>query len=611
MELSYLLSPSFQASDINGKPLTGGYIEVYVYGTSHAKYITFSDFVGNRNPFRIPLNDKGMASIICDASGEYDVYCYNANGVQQWSRERVRCVSVQSIVYEGDKVTVSGVQGHTKVTSSTVGDQTNYEVDIDDEFVEQVDDNTQAITAETERAQNAEAAAKTEVVSGDNIEVTETTAQDGHKVYTVNGVESVPNVEITSPNGTLDISESTDTQTNTKTFEIDVNFPVESYLKRRGIRNQNVAGNLYLLTSTFGSAGSDISVHDDYSLSLKAGIYYFKATVQIDVTSVSNVNTNAYIAAINTGATEFSRSFVNIDNSYLHTETKDISGIFIASSDTRFYIGISELLGNTCGIYNLDIFKIQGSSSGGGGSSDNDKVAVDADAVAGYLEDVLVSASDLVTLVKNGNRLLVNVNTEYSADPKLVTMNESQIDSATDNYGAYGLQDSSVPLAWDDTTYQTYSWLNAMVYQCMRLSDAQGTINKCNVALCGSFGSAPTPCFNVGIFSTNGTLLGQSGLKFKDVDFTTDEELCTVDMVEAFTGSLNIKRNTRYIVMIWTCGLQLAAMDRSTNYNYVYDYTLRQNLQGAVSQPVWPSIDSLNSRASNIPYVAFGATSLN
>ena len=63
-------------------------------------------------------------------------------------------------------------------------------------------------------------------------------------------------------------------------------------------------------------------------------------------------------------------------------------------------------------------------SGSGGGSGDNDKVAVESGAVAGFLKDVLVSASDMVTLVPNGNRLMVNVNLDYSSDPKLETMNE-------------------------------------------------------------------------------------------------------------------------------------------------------------------------------------------
>lgn len=260
----------------------------------------------------------------------------------------------------------------------------------------------------------------------------------------------------------------------------------------------------------------------------------------------------------------------------------------------------------------IDSDNVISCTGGGGGSGDNDKVAVAAGAVAGYLKDVLISASDMVSLVPSGNHLVVNVNLDYSSDPKLTTMNESQVDAATSNYGAYQLQEGVDKLEWDDDTYHSFAWLNAQVYQCTRLSDAQGTITKCNLALCGSLAfQTPAPCFNVGIFdATTGALLGQSGLRYYGEDFSTDEELCEVDMIAASEGSLNIKRNTRYIIQLWTCGLQLAALDRSTNYNYTYDYTLRQNLQTTTSLPKFLDVFSAMNRAATIPMISFGAEPL-
>lgn len=254
---------------------------------------------------------------------------------------------------------------------------------------------------------------------------------------------------------------------------------------------------------------------------------------------------------------------------------------------------------------------VGGIRGGGGGSGDNDKVAVEEGKTAGYLKDILVSASDMVTLVPSGNRLVVNVNLDYSSDPKLETMNESQVDGATQNYGGYQLNSGYSQLVWDDDTSQSYSWLNAKVYQCTRLADAQGTITKCNISLCGTLAfSSPAPCFNVGIFDLQGNLLGQSGLKFYGDAFTSNQEMCEVNMVEAFDGSLNLKRNTRYIVQLWTCGIQVAGLDRSTNYNYVYDYDLRQNLETSTNLPKFLPTGSSMSRASVIPMISFGAESL-
>lgn len=247
-----------------------------------------------------------------------------------------------------------------------------------------------------------------------------------------------------------------------------------------------------------------------------------------------------------------------------------------------------------------------------GGTGDNDKVAVSSGKTAGYLSEVLVSSSDLVSLVPVGNQLRVQVNTELSYDPKLQTLEEWAIDSATSNYGSYSLKSGYSSLVWGDESNQSYDWLNASVHQHVRIATSQGTLTKCNVAICGSLSfTNPPPCLNVGVFDLEGNLLGSTGLRNYGTDFDSGVQLATFDMAETATGSLDLKRNTRYIVQVWSCGLQLAAMDKTNNYNYTYDYNLRQNLEGTVSKPTFVPIGTLSSRASQIPYASFGAAALN
>lgn len=390
-------------------------------------------------------------------------------------------------------------------------------------------------------------------------------------------------------------------------------------------KNDDTWYNINTTTYTDVSSGLSLAEGDlisSMSASLSAGLYFFSA--ELAYHSYTPEDTFQKIdLKILYGNTELRAESFNFDkatpNGILQTEWS--SGLFKLESDgniaIKLALGSSSFASsyrNQVKVSHFFIRKIDGSSVGGGsgGSGDNDKVAVDANSTAGYLENVLVSNSDLVSLVKVGNQLRVNVNTEYSSDPKLTTMNESQIDSSTSNYGSYALQTGATKLIWNDTDFTSYSWLNAQVYQMMRLSDGQGTITKANLALCGSMGfQSPAPCFNVGIFDAlTGTLLGQSGLKYYGEDFNSDQELCTVDMTEATEGSLNIKRNFKYIVMVWTCGLQLAGLDKSTDYNYTYDFNLRQNLEGTISKPIWPAITDLNARATKIPYVTFGATAI-
>lgn len=239
------------------------------------------------------------------------------------------------------------------------------------------------------------------------------------------------------------------------------------------------------------------------------------------------------------------------------------------------------------------------------------KVAVNAGKTPNYLKNVLVSDCDEISLTEVGNQYRVGINLVGESDPKLATIDEFAIDSATSNYGSYELRPGYSKLIWNDSHNMSYAWLNAKVYQCMRISDAQGTITKCNVAICGSVCQFDPPaCLNIGVFDALGNLLGMTGLKFYGEDFHSGTELCSFDMTEISPGSLRLKRNTRYIVQVWSIGLQLAGIGRGDTYNYVYDYDLRQNLTTTTSQPLFFDPNGSFYVAQEIPFVSFGAADM-
>lgn len=86
--LQYLLSPNFQALGTSGRPLVGGWIEVYLHNdhSESGKVITKKDFEGTDNEFKVVLNSLGMANIIVQTGFTYDVYCYDIFGALRWSR---------------------------------------------------------------------------------------------------------------------------------------------------------------------------------------------------------------------------------------------------------------------------------------------------------------------------------------------------------------------------------------------------------------------------------------------------------------------------------------------------------------------------------------------
>lgn len=614
MALKALWNPNIQFLKTDGTINAGGKLVVTDHNDAESIPANYSDADGTTlNASPIVLDALGRATCYIDDGSTYDLYVKDANGATLWTVTEMTPGSETIVVRAGFSVS-SNDSSVSVVISVDQNGVTNYDLSIQKEIdrateaekgladaieaeknraegaestlSESIASETEraneaekgladaidaekkraeeaertlseSISEETERAIKAEKASRTEIVAGDNIKVDKTTGEDGHDIYKINGEKG----------GTEGV------------------FGVFS---RNGEVWERYQGD------------ADIA-------NLKQGNYHYTVFIRYHVTPTAVSNKIAEIQS----AVGLDVHSALIDMSYEHTGIVEFSGDFYGTSlnpTLSMPSGVIALSG-TC----LFVHSTAGGGSGsGGGSGDNDKVAVEAGAVAGFLKDVLVSASDMVTLVPNGNRLMVNVNLDYSSDPKLETMNESQVDGATENYGGYQLNSGATKLLWDDDAFQSYSWLNAKIYQCMRLSDAQGTITKCNVALCGTLAfSNPAPCFNIGIFDAlTGTLLGQSGLRFYGEDFNSNEEMVEVNMVEAYAGALDIKRNTRYIVQVWTCGLQLAGLDRSTRYNYAYDYTLRQNLETTTSSPKFLDPSSSMNRAAIIPMVSFGAESL-
>lgn len=84
----YLLPASVQILSHNGKPITGGHIEIYYSGTDN-KYISYSDFDGTQNPFSIPIPNDGRVIVLADIGYKYDIYVYDSYRNPVFSRTNV------------------------------------------------------------------------------------------------------------------------------------------------------------------------------------------------------------------------------------------------------------------------------------------------------------------------------------------------------------------------------------------------------------------------------------------------------------------------------------------------------------------------------------------
>ena len=141
---AYLLNPNFQFINTAGKPLTEGYLEVYIAGTRN-KYYCASDFDGTLHPFQIPLDSLGSNIVLADPSQAYDVYAYNKFGSLVMSRYNV---SPGNTGGSGVlTITISSDDNTVKV----IKDGNNYDLSIADTVarIDNLEDKINAIKGET------------------------------------------------------------------------------------------------------------------------------------------------------------------------------------------------------------------------------------------------------------------------------------------------------------------------------------------------------------------------------------------------------------------------------------------------------------------------------
>lgn len=231
---AYLLGPTFQIENTEGRPLTGGWMEVYIHGTRN-KYYCASDFDGTLHPFKIQLDSLGANVVLASPVHSYDIYVYNKFGSLVMSRYNVIPATGEG-TYIGDIVTIDSPDNTVDV--STDGG-TNWHISIKDtvDTLELLQNEVAtAVTSINDRLDDIDLTLankkdkQSELIYGGNDHMTITRIkQDVNgeitevKYEPISLPPQVPNVEITSPNSSINIQSSTDVQTNTKTFSIDVN----------------------------------------------------------------------------------------------------------------------------------------------------------------------------------------------------------------------------------------------------------------------------------------------------------------------------------------------------------------------------------------------------
>lgn len=470
VSLAYLLDPTFQLVNTAGKPLTDGWIEVYIHGTRN-KYYCYKDFDKEfMHEFKIPLDSLGANIILASPAHAYDVYVYNKFGSLVMSRYNVVPATGDGAVIK-DVVTITSKDGTVDVTTSN---QTDWDLSIKD-TVDRVEANTTEIVQIKEDVANTKTDLTnlTEVVNGHTTEIGQikedvagiesslTNKKDKQTALSFNGSatktvktitqnangeltvefedidlpQEVPNVEITSKDNSVQVTETTDVVTNTKKFDLSVN--VNDPLEYGQFRATNVISQAQL-----NKVNGNIELNN-YAIKLKKGnSYHF--TVRGSYVANSAVNTNSTIVYIE--PISFNNINVNVDNTITDSQFFEISyDVYKLSSDKNYNVAFSSMSDGKVSELLVEVHNLNGVSiNGQGGGGDNDKVAVDADAEPGYLENVLVSDSDIVSLVKLGNVLHVQVNTDDVATKEDLNNINSTITDLSNDITNIGV--------WEDIT---------------------------------------------------------------------------------------------------------------------------------------------------------------
>lgn len=625
MTLRALWPVTTQFQNKNGSNLVSGKVYIYYQGRT-ALATTYHDEEGtvvNANP--VLLDNNGRATVFVNTIYSYTIVVCDYYGKELFSQD----ITLHDAISTAKDVIVMGSDGSVKVDTTTLPNGVQYDLSVNTDIIatkKSVDVVKSDLTNLTDVVNNhtTEIGQIKEDINGIDSSLAKKKDKqnelnfNGSATKTVKKItqypngelnvefedidlpQSVPNVEITSEDSSVNITASVDATTNTKTFDLSVNIEDAPTFGRF------VANNGLTLTKTEGN----MTLSSDGKIQLKKGKgYHF--TIRGNYYNDTLYNDLRDISFIEYSRNETIPIIVDGTLSTSQAQPFEISfDVAQRTSDLNYGIAFSGLTqnGHITGlrveVHDINSVSVNG---GSGGSGDNDKVAVDANAEPDYLENVLKSDSDIVSLVKLGNVLHIQVNTASTADPKLYTCDEAVINGATNNYGSYALANGYDKLVWDDPS--SYSWLNASVIQMKRLCTSQGTVTKCNIAICGSLSLTSPPAFiNCGIFNTDGKLLGSTGLRLYGTDFFSGSELVSFDMSEINTGDLNLKNNTYYIIQIITCGLQLAALSHKDSYNYTYDHDLRMNMEGNTSKLAWSNINDLTSRAEQIPWISFAAS---
>ena len=383
-----------QFQNKNGSILTSGKIYIYYQGRT-ALATTYHDEDGtvvNSNP--VLLDNNGRATVFASPMYSYTIVVCDYYGQELFSQD----ITLHDVVSVAKDVLVLGTDGTVLVDTENLPNGVKYDLSVNTDIIatkKSVDDVKSDLTNLTEvvNGHTTEIGQIKEDVAG--IESTLTNKKDKQPTKSFNGSatktiknisqnangeltvefedidlpQEVPNVEITSKDNSIQVTETTDVQTNTKKFDLSVN--VEDPLEYGQFRATNVTSQALL-----NKVQGNIELNN-YTIKLKKGnSYHF--TVRGSYVANSAVNTSTTIHYIEYSS--FTPIQVNVDNTITDAQFFEISyDVYKLSSDKNYNVSFSSIEGGKVSELFVEVHNLNGVSvNGQGGGSGTTYSAGDA-----------------------------------------------------------------------------------------------------------------------------------------------------------------------------------------------------------------------------------------
>ena len=223
MALRALWDVTQQFQNKNGSNLTSGKIYIYYQGRT-ALATTYHDEDGtvvNSNP--VLLDNNGRATAFADPIYSYTIVVCDYYGKELFSQD----ITLHDAISTAEDVVVIGSDGKVLVNRTELPNGVQYDLTVNTDIIatkEYVDGEVDNLQSQIDDKKDKQSALS---FNGSATKTIKKITQNANGEMNVEFEDidlppEVPNVEITSPNGTIDVHSSTDVQTNTKTFTIDV-----------------------------------------------------------------------------------------------------------------------------------------------------------------------------------------------------------------------------------------------------------------------------------------------------------------------------------------------------------------------------------------------------